>query len=211
MSKVALFMIRRKERMVSKAFRAIAMAGLAALIGAGAGSPVALAGEAGAAPAPPPEYLVKAAFLYNFAKFTEWPATAFAGPRAPLRLCVLGADPFGPALESIAGKKVKDRTIVTSRFERADGVEGCHVLFVSASEGERLDGILRSLRDEPVLTVADVPGFARSGGIVNLKTVENKVRFEINLHAGQRAGLRFSSQLLKLAEIVEDTPRSVAK
>ena len=148
------------------------------------------------------EYLIKAAFLYNFAKFTEWPAGSFPDSAAPLDVCVFGEDPFGGALESIAGKTIRGRRVAVHRVASIEAGAACHLLFISASEATRLAGILESLRGRPVLTIAEMPGFARSGGIINLKTnADDKVRFEINNGIARRVGLRLSSKLLNLAEI----------
>ncbi len=148
------------------------------------------------------EYLIKAAFLYNFAKFTEWPAGSFSDSAAPLDVCVFGEDPFGDALESIAGKLIRGRKVAVHRVASIEAAAACHLLFISESEATRLAGILESLRGRPVLTIADMPDFARAGGIINLKTNPNdKVRFEINAAIAKRAGLRLSSKLLNLAEI----------
>ena len=147
------------------------------------------------------EYLIKAAFLYNFAKFTDWPTSAFATADVPLTICVLGEDPFGSALEAIDGKEIKGRIVAVRRLANEAGADSCHVIFISASEESRLAGILGSLRDRPVLTVADMPDFARAGGIINLKTnKEDRIRFDINIGRAQQAGLRMSSKLLSLAE-----------
>jgi hypothetical protein len=159
--------------------------------------------------APPPavaaemsrEYLIKAAFLYNFAKFTEWPASAFASIDTPLTICVLGEDPFGAALDAIDGKEIKGRTVNIRRLADTTGAEACHVIFISISEQTRLAGILEALHSLPVLTVTDMPDFVRVGGIINLKTnKEDRVRFDINVGRAQQAGLRMSSKLLNLAE-----------
>ncbi len=148
------------------------------------------------------EYPIKAAFLYNFTKFTEWPAGSFLDSTAPLDVCVFGEDPFGGALESIAGKTIRGRRIAVHRVTSSEAAAACHLLFISASEATRLAGILESLRGRPVLTIAEMPGFARSGGIINLKTnPDDRIRFEINVGIAKRAGLRLSSKLLDLAEI----------
>lgn len=148
------------------------------------------------------EYLIKAALLYNFAKFTDWPAHSFEGPDAPLLICVLGADPFGPALKTIEGKVIKNRPVVTRVVSRVLDSRRCHVIFVSDSEQSRLAEILELVGDDPILTIADMPDFAVSGGIINLKVVENKSRFDINLAAAHRANLKLSSKLLILAQQV---------
>lgn len=146
------------------------------------------------------EYLIKAAFIYNFARFTEWPDGAFAADG--MRVCVLGDDPFGKALDSIAGKTIRGREVQVDQVTGAAAAKGCQVLFVSASEGARLAEVIGAIKELPILTIADMPNFATSGGIINLKTVENVIRFEINVSAADRAGLKFSSNLLKLADLV---------
>ena len=148
------------------------------------------------------EYRIKAAFLYNFAKFTEWPAGAFADAKAPLRLCILGEDRFHGAFKALEGRIVKNRPIVASRPSSTDSLGQCHLLFIGASEHGRLGTILESLRGMPVLAVGDTPRFARSGGIIRLETVDNRVRFEINVEAAHHAKLKLDSRLLRLGRIV---------
>ena len=148
------------------------------------------------------ENLIKAAILYNLAKFAEWPADAFQEPRAPLRMCVLGTDPFGAALNSIHGKRIRSRVLVTTRIGQVKDAAQCHMLFISASERDRLDSILDAIAEQPILTVADMPRFARTGGIIALKVVDDRVRLEINTGVADKAGLKLSSKLLRLAEIV---------
>jgi hypothetical protein len=147
------------------------------------------------------EYLIKAAFLYNFAKFTEWPDAAFDGQAAPIQVCVLGQDPFGHSLQSIEGKVIRGREVTVLRIANPKVAVNCHVLFISESEQNRLAAILEVLGDRPVLTIADMPDFARTGGIINLKTLKEKVRFEINVGTARRAGLKLSAKLLSLAQI----------
>ena len=189
-------------RRIQKAFRLFIVFAAVAIMGYGAGTDAAPSGDAPARAGPSREYLVKAAFLYNFAKFTVWPAKVFADPSTPLRLCLLGKDPFQGALDSLAGKTVRKRKLEIHRLAKTTALGKCHLLFVSASENKRLDTILKILRGMPVLAIGDMPDFAHSGGIINLKTVRNKVRFEINVNAARRAHLKFSSKLLRLAEIV---------
>jgi YfiR/HmsC-like len=150
------------------------------------------------------EYDVKAAFLYNFAKFTDWPAGSFAGDLAPLTICVLGDNPFGNAFNSIRSKTIKNRPAAVREIPAVDAVGGCHVLFISASEQPRIEAILTSLGKRNVLTVSDMKQFAASGGMIGFVTVDEKIRFEINARASNRAGLNVSSQILKLArQIIE--------
>ena len=149
-----------------------------------------------------PEYSVKAAFVYNFARFTEWPDTAFHDANSPLRLCVLGQDPFDGALGLIAGKTIGNRELLISYPIWADDAQGCHILFISESVDRHLSDIVAYLSGFPVLTIGDTPDIARSGGIIGLETIENRIRFRVNLDAAQRSGLRLSSRILDLATSV---------
>ncbi len=168
--------------------------------GAGLGS-----GARAAAEVPSREYRIKAAFIYNFAKFTRWPAGSFSDSAAPLDFCIYGEDPFGGAFDAVAGNAIRGRRVVVRRIAAIEASAGCHLLFISDSEAGRLPGILAALNDRPVLTVADMPDFARAGGIIYLKTTaDDKLRFEINTGTARRAGLSFSSKLLSLAEITMD-------
>jgi hypothetical protein len=166
---------------------------------------LALCSAAGIAEAQSPtEYQVKAAFLYNFAKFVEWPARSFPAAGTPLTFCVVGEDPFGSDLEEITrGKTIDQRKLATRRVKKGRERE-CHILFVSPSEEARLGEILRDVKDASVLTVSDIAKFSRTGGIIGFIIEGNKIRFEINLDAAERAGLKISSRLLKLAKIVRD-------
>ena len=149
------------------------------------------------------EYQVKAAFLYNFAKFVEWPGDATEGGGPALIIGVLGDDPFGPALDdTVSGKSVNGRGLEVKRFSQIGDLEPCQVLFVGTSMMPRLPEILSRVRGSPVLTIGEADKFAQDGGIVRLVTENNKVRFEINVDAAERAGLRISSKLLALARIV---------
>jgi YfiR/HmsC-like len=146
---------------------------------------------------------VKAAFLYNFAKFVEWPEAAFRGPREPLTLCVLGSDAFGRELEAaIDGKTVQGRQVVIRRTLQILGLEACRILFVSSSERPRFEQILASVGRRPVLTVGEDVTFARTGGIINFVVESKRIRFQINQGAAERAGLKISSRLLELGEVV---------
>ncbi|MBI2355263.1 MAG: YfiR family protein [Deltaproteobacteria bacterium] len=164
-----------------------------------------------AEPSPPREYQVKAAFLYTLLKFVEWPAGVVAGAPPPLCIAILGQDPFGDDLEAVRGKSAKGRTVVIKRYRRVEDVKECDLLFISSSERGHLGRILRQLQGSPILTVADQEGFCEAGGMINLITVSKRVAFEINVAAAQRAGLRISSQLLKLARIVVDEQRGAGQ
>lgn len=150
------------------------------------------------------EYLVKGAFLYNFAKFVGWPEEALQDDQIHIILCVFGKDPFGDALASVKGKSVKDRKVVIKHCATLDELEKCHILFIGRSEEQNLSEILAKVKNWNTLTVSDMEGFAQSGGVINFVTVEKKIRFEINLDAAERTGLKISSKLLRLAKIVKD-------
>ncbi|OOO00854.1 MAG: hypothetical protein USCGTAYLOR_02949 [Chromatiales bacterium USCg_Taylor] len=153
--------------------------------------------------AAPREYQLKAVFLFNFAQFVEWPPQAFADARTPLVIGVLGRDPFGAYLdETVRGERVNNRSLVVQRYGRVEDINTCHILFISRSEGDRLEQILARLRDRNILTVADAEGSALPGVMIRLVTVENKIRLQINLEVAQAANLRISSKLLRPAEIV---------
>ncbi len=146
------------------------------------------------------EYLVKAAFLYNFARFTEWPSGTYAHPSAPLMICVLGKDPFGPMLDSIAGKRINGRPVAVSRVAGVQEARQCQVLFIDESELRHHARTIRHLAGRPVLTVCNTPNCARFRGMIHLKIVSQKVRFIIDIESAESAGLKFSSKLLTLAE-----------
>ncbi len=162
---------------------------------------------AGGEPPRAKEYAVKAAFLFNFAKFVEWPAAAFPDPASPLVLCVLGEDPFGDALTVLKGKTVNGRPLSIRYATTLDGLGRCHLLFISSSEKPFLSSIINVTKGWNVLTVGDMEDFARDGGIINLVKEENRVGIEVNLEAAQRNRLKISSKLLGLAKIVKPGKR----
>lgn len=151
------------------------------------------------------EYEVKAAFLYNFAKFVDWPPDAFPGARPPFQLCILGADPFGGSLDhAVAGKTVNSRSVSIHRSNRVQELSGCELVFVSSSEKDRVTEILDALHGASVLTVGETDGFAELGGAVQFIIEDYRVHFAINVDALERGRLRASSKLLALAHIVHD-------
>lgn len=152
----------------------------------------------------PKEYQVKAVFLFNFTQFVEWPTNTFPEAQAPLTIGVLGDDPFGNFLEEIVrGESAGGHQIIVKRFQRAADVDRCQILFISASEAKRVKTILAALKNRKILTVSDIEGFAKSGGIVRFVTEQNRIHVRINLEAAKDAGLVVSSKLLRLAEIIE--------
>lgn len=165
-------------------------------------SSLALVGASPRQSAPPDEYAVKAAFLYNFAKFVEWPQSAFPELQAPLALCVLGADPFGRELDrAVRGKTAQGRPVVVRRLAGPEVSDLCHVLFVASSERERFAEVLGGVAGRSVLTVGEEDDFARAGGMISFVVRDARVRFAIDLDAAERAGLKLSSRLLDLAEL----------
>ncbi|GFO70484.1 hypothetical protein GMLC_40630 [Geomonas limicola] len=147
------------------------------------------------------EYQVKAAFLYNFLKFVEWPSDSTTSSGS-LTLGILGKDPFGEAIEEVRGKTAKGRRIAVVHLRTPEEARDCDLLFISASERGRLAQILKTVQNYRVLTVADQEGFCQAGGMINLVSVKNRVGFEVNMAAATRVRLRISSQLLKLARQV---------
>jgi len=152
---------------------------------------------------PPSEYEIKAAFLYNFAKFVDWPPEAFSGPHDPIVLGIVGEDPFGASLDAMVfGKTVNGRGLVVKRISEGPELRSCHILFISASHQKHLARILESLKGSGVLTVGEADRFTESGGAIRFVLDENRVRFEINLDVTARARLKLSSKLLALARRV---------
>lgn len=151
----------------------------------------------------PKEYEVKAAFLYNFAQFVEWPASSMPAG-SPFKLCVLGNDPFGKTIDSVLqGETVRARPIEILRIDDTETVGQCNMLFVGSSYSNQLDQLLEQVKHRPILTVSDMGDFAFNGGIIHFVPQQRKIRFIINPEAAQKAGLKISSQLLKLAIIQE--------
>jgi hypothetical protein len=149
------------------------------------------------------EYEVKAGFLYHFGWFVAWPDTT-AQERAPaFTIGVLGAHPFGGVLDDIMrGKRIGERPVVIQYYQRVEDAVSSHILFISASEEASLPAILSGLGEASVLTVSDMEHFTERGGMISLRLVGQKVRFDINLDATERAGLKLSSQLLRLARVI---------
>jgi hypothetical protein len=167
-----------------------------------AGAPLDLAqGE------PSGEYQLKAAFLFNFAKFIDWPPTSFASPQSPFVVCILGVDPFGHAIDEVLkGKTIENRPVTIERLKSAAQVRQCHMVFVTQSESFHLAEIIQALHGSCVLLVGEADGFAEAGGAIQFALEDNHVRFLINPDAAARAGLRVSSKLLSLARVVHDSP-----
>jgi len=154
------------------------------------------------------EYKVKAAFLYNFARFVEWPAEKFPQPASPIIIGVVGEDPFGNILdETVKGKTINGRAVVVRRFAPGDDLSECHLLFISRSLQDSLDSILARLKSKSVLTVGETGQFAHRGGMIDLLIVDDCVKCEINLDTTEQAGLKVSSKLSSVARVIKsETP-----
>lgn len=153
------------------------------------------------------EYQVKAAFMFHFAQFVDWPSNAFKDPAAPLTYCTIGDDPFQGGLEqTLLGKTIGPRQLRVLHLEQAPQAQQCQILFV-AVEGKRLRSVLEPLKKSPVLTVGDSENFAHDGGIIGFCLEEKKIRFDINLDAANQAELQISARLLALAKNVIGDPR----
>ncbi len=156
----------------------------------------------------PSEYQVKAAFLFHFAQFVDWPPGAFKEADSPLTYCTVGEDPFHGALDaSLNGKTIGSRSARVQHFKRVAEIQGCQVLFIGALERKSIPAALAGLRESPILTVGETENFAREGGIIGFFLEDNKVRFDINLVAAQRAKLQISARLLTLAKTVIGSPK----
>ena len=149
------------------------------------------------------EYQVKAAFLFNYTKFIEWPPNSFSDASAPLRICVFGRDPFGEELRNITkGKIVNGRKLEVDQVADLGQARKCQILFIASSEKTPTKLTLEGLRGASVLTVGDNKGFAELGGMINFVLENDRVQFEVNHKAAQQAGLKVSSKLLNLAKHV---------
>ncbi len=156
---------------------------------------------------------VKAAYLYNFAKFIEWPEDTFEEEKAPFIIGVLGNGPFGRVLDdTVRGKKIAQRPVKIRRFRTSEvadrtKLKGCHILYVCSSQRNRLKEILLEVNARPILLVSDIPEFARNGGMIGFLIEKQRIIFEINRDALAKAKLKARAKLLKLARIVNSRGR----
>lgn len=151
---------------------------------------------------------VKVAFVYNFAKFVEWPGEVFSSSQAPIVLCLPPRATASLAFTAIEGRRAQGRELRLKRDVRPDELRGCHILFVPSTDERPVETPPKSATGLPVLTVGESVGFAASGGMIGFVVRDERVRFEINPDAAQRAGLRISAQLMRLAIVVGDHGRS---
>lgn len=162
------------------------------------------------------EYKIKAAFLYNFIQFVDWPEDKNGDSNDPIIIGIIGKDPFGDAFKPITSKRIKGRKSLINRFEsmeklKKNGEQGnseleslkkCHLLFICSSEKDNLTDIIKYVGGYGVLTVGEISNMLESGGMINFLVEENKVCFEINLVAARQNKLKIRSQLLRLAKKV---------
>jgi hypothetical protein len=152
----------------------------------------------------PNEYQVKAAYLYNFAKFVKWPVATAPDKNGSFSICVLGPDPFGGTLDStLAGESLDNKPVVVKRISKPQGTADCRILFINSAEQGHLKEILAALDQESILTVSDMPDFSERGGMIQFVLEGGKVRFEVNLSSAEKARLTLSSELLKVATTVK--------
>lgn len=164
-----------------------------------------LCGASASATPPASEYQVKAAYLFNFGQFVEWPAQSYPSPTAPFVIGVVGRDPFGKTLDDVVrGESLGGRQFVVRRFKDADDIDACHILFIARSETGRLDQALDAARGRNVLTVTDIEGAELRGAMIVLVNQDNRVRMRINLSAARASNLVISSNLLRPAELVNN-------
>lgn len=154
---------------------------------------------------PVSEALVKAGFIYNFAKFTDWPAGSLPSAAA-LQLCLVGPDPQGTLAAAFDGKAVQGRSLLVRRVQRLEELRGCQIVYLGDVDERRQTEVLRLLRGQPVLSIGDGEGFAELGGTIGLVLVGDRLQFEVNVETAQAAGLKISSQLLRLARALRGRP-----
>jgi hypothetical protein len=163
-----------------------------------------LAAASGDGPSQAGEYALKAAFIYNFAQFVEWPADSFDACDSPIVIAVVGDDPFRGGLErAVSDKRVRDHPFVVRYLRDDQPIDACHIAYIGTGDPRRRQSQLNALRGRPVLTIGEADRFLHDGGIIRFFIENNKVRFEVNLQAAERAGLKISSKLLKLARIYQ--------
>jgi hypothetical protein len=164
-----------------------------------------IAKPVGAQEDPVDEYKLKAAMLYNLTNFVEWPGSAYPDRHAPILLCILGQDPFASSLASTIPKETDNgRLVVIRHLQSEKETRGCHILYISSSERKTAARIFSILNASGILTVGEMTQFAAHGGMIQFSLEDQHVRFDINLEAASRAGLKISSKLLALAQIVKN-------
>lgn len=153
------------------------------------------------------EAQIKAAFLYKFAGYVEWPKTAFAQTETPFTIAVMGANPVAVELvRVVTGRRINDRNVIVKRLATGDPVAGAHILFIGSDMSAQLDRLLQATRPQPVLTVTETEGALAQGSVINFVVSDRRIRFEISRRAADRNQLKLSSRLLAVAQHVEESP-----
>jgi len=152
-----------------------------------------------------PEFVVKTAFIYNFLKFTQWPNGTFAKPDSPIAVCTMGPDLYGSALNVLTSKHIDSHPVTLERSVAANALGKCNAIIVSGQSPSQALAELGAYKTHPVLTIGDGADFAGAGGVIGLVNVDRQVRFLINVGAAHRSGLSISSQLLKIAILVDES------
>ena len=149
------------------------------------------------------ESSVKAALVYKFASYVEWPAEAFTSPETPLAICAIGADDVVADLEPLVrGRMVNNRPFALRRLKEGEGIGGCHVVYVGRREAIRINAIARAARSQSALLVSDAERGLENGSVINFVPVEDRIGFEVSIDAAERSNLRISSRMLTVARRV---------
>lgn len=149
------------------------------------------------------EYQVKAVFLYNFTHFIDWPSAAFESQYAPFIIGVIGNDPFGPFIEAtIEGERIGTHIIRSQRIQSLSEIKNCHILYIASKDPDEIKNILEAVKGKNILTVGDTPNFTRWGGMIRFFTEQGKIRLQINNTEARASGLKISSKLLRVAQVL---------
>ena len=151
--------------------------------------------------------LLKAAFIYKFSLFTQWPESALNEKGAPLLLCVAGEDDLAAALGQLKGKIIKGHSLGIHTIKDTQIPNSCHILYVASSERKNLLALIKSVNSQPILTISELPKFANTGGIFEFYRENGRIRFVINLGSARKAGLEISPKLLSLATVIGADPQ----
>ena len=149
------------------------------------------------------EYQIKAALLYNLAKYVDWPPDTFAQEFSPIMICIIGKSGFTDGISGLQNKPIKGHPVLVRQISGAGDSQGCNILAIGNQNRNLLHSVLDKTSQKGLLTVSDHDRFAQSGGVMGFYPKDNKIRFEINLAAAQKQKLKISSQVLKLARIVQ--------
>lgn len=149
------------------------------------------------------ERLFKAAFIYNFTKFTSWPDNTWQEAKSPLALCIIGNDELINDIKRLEGKLIKGRQLAIRNLNDTKHVQNCQVLYIAHSENKHQSQILQSVKTRPILTISELENFAQAGGMIQLQRKKGQTQLTINLNVARKAGLELSSRLLILAKIID--------